>query len=68
MLSELARAERAASSDRFVQQFTSGVYFDSSPVTIRVPTATRRGGETMGPVNFSKTKVKQEDRRGKRRK
>jgi hypothetical protein len=29
---------------------------------------TRGGGETMGPVHFNKTKVKQEDRYGKRRK
>ncbi len=31
-------------------------------------TPTREGGETMGPVHFNKTKVKQEDRYGKRRK
>lgn len=28
----------------------------------------RGGGETMGPVHFSKTRVKQADRYGKRRK
>ena len=28
----------------------------------------RGGGETMGPVHFNKTRVKQEDRYGKRRK
>jgi hypothetical protein len=68
MLSELAGAERAGSRGSLVHQFTICVYFDSTPVTIRVPTATRGGGETMGPVHFNKTKVKQEDRRGKRRK
>jgi hypothetical protein len=31
-------------------------------------TPTRGGGETMGPVPFNRTRVKQEDRYGKRRK
>jgi hypothetical protein len=60
--------EGEAAAEKKVRHFTSGVYFSRIPAMLRTATRYMRGGETMGPVHFNKTKVKQEDRYGKRRK
>jgi hypothetical protein len=51
-----------------VSGFTSNVYFHRSPAIIRGQIETEEEVRPMGPVVFNRTRVKQEDRYGKRRK
>ena len=66
-LAVLDTGRERGSRPRNVNCFTSGVYFGSIGDIIRVNHGLGRRW-IMGPVHFNRTKVKQEDRYGKRRK